>query len=165
LKTTSTRFCMVFIRSTEVPQRRQESLPKMNFDAFVAVHESGRVQGFGRRPDTDDATCAGAVVRKPSGKEPAGGGSRRWRTRYGDFDAVFEDAGTDEMADGVIVRRRVAGDKARDGRQQERDGDLSFAGLAGYRLGRAWRWPALNRRDRSIMRRRMRLRGLMRYRS
>jgi hypothetical protein len=80
---------------------------------------------------------AGAVVRKPSGKEPAGGGSRRCLTCYGDFDAAFEDAAADDVSDAAIVKRRGAVGEAGLARQREADADLSFAGLGGYRLGRA----------------------------
>ena len=70
------------------------------------------------------------MVRKPSEKEPAGGGWRLCRARYGDFGAVPADVAAAEVAGGVIVRRRVAGDAARDGWRRALDADLSFAGLA-----------------------------------
>ena len=49
----------------------------------------------------------GAVVRKPSGKEPAGCGPQRCSRLYGDFDRAVEDAAADDMAGGVIADRAV----------------------------------------------------------
>jgi hypothetical protein len=77
------------------------------------------------------AASTGAVVRKPSEKEPAGSGWRRWRARYGDFGAVLADVGAADVAGGVIVRRRGVGDVAWDARQRELDADLNVAGSAG----------------------------------
>jgi hypothetical protein len=51
--------------------------------------------------------------------------------RYGDFGAVPADVAGADVAGGVIMRRRGAGDAARDARQRELGADLSFAGLAG----------------------------------
>jgi hypothetical protein len=95
--------------------------------------EARSCQGFGRRPIGVVRQGAGAVVRKPSGKEPAGGGSRRYRAHYGDFDAVIEEAGTDEVVDGVVVRRRVAFDEARDARPWSRK--MSATSRAGRSMG------------------------------
>ena len=89
------------------------------------------VQGFGRRPIEEVGRGCGAVVRKPSEKEPAGSGLRRWRARYGDFGAVLADVGAADVAGGVIVRRRGVGDVAWDARQRELDADLNVAGSAG----------------------------------
>jgi hypothetical protein len=57
--------------------------------------------------------------------------------RYGDFGAVPADVAAAGVAGGVIVRRRGAGDAARDAWQRELEADLSFAGLTGWKLGRA----------------------------
>jgi hypothetical protein len=89
------------------------------------------VQGFGRRPIEEVRRGAGAVVGKPSEKEPAGSGCRCCRARYGDSGAVPAHVAAADVAGGVIVRRRGAGDAASDARQRELDADLSFAGLAG----------------------------------
>jgi hypothetical protein len=98
---------------------------------FAALRESGCVQGFGRRPIEDVRRGAGAVVGKPSEKEPAGGGWRRCGARYGDFGAVPTDVAAADVAGGVIARRRGAGDAAWNARQRKLDADLGFAGLAG----------------------------------
>jgi hypothetical protein len=87
------------------------------------------VQGFGRRPFEVVRQGTGAVVRKPSGKEPAGYGPRRCRTHYGDFDAVFEDVAADDVAGGAILKRRGAGDAARVAWRQKPDADPSLTGL------------------------------------
>jgi hypothetical protein len=55
---------------------------------FSAARGAAFVQGFGRRPIEEVGRGCGAVVRKPSEKEPAGSGWRRWRARYGDLGAV-----------------------------------------------------------------------------
>ena len=86
--------------------------------------------GFRTTAHRGGAASAGAVVRKPSEKERAGSGGRRCRARYGDFGAMPADVGTAEVISGVIVRRRGAGDAARDARQRELDGDLSLWGVA-----------------------------------
>jgi hypothetical protein len=49
------------------------------------------------------------------------------------FDAVFEEAGTDEVVDGVVVRRRVAFDEARDARPWSRK--MSATSRAGRSMG------------------------------
>jgi hypothetical protein len=51
--------------------------------------------------------------------------------RYGDFGAMPGKVCAADVASAVIVRRRGAGDAARDARQRELDADLCFAGLAG----------------------------------
>jgi hypothetical protein len=51
--------------------------------------------------------------------------------RYGDFGVVPADVAAAEAAGGVLVRRRGAGNAARNARQRELGADLSFAGLAG----------------------------------
>jgi len=71
------------------------------------------VEGFGRRPITGLPTGTGAVVRKPSGKEPAGCGPPRCRSLYGDFDTAVEDAAADDVAGGVIAELRGGSDGAR----------------------------------------------------
>ena len=106
-----------------------------------------------------------AVVGKPSEKEPAGGVRRRCCARYGDFGTVPADVAAADVARGVIVRRRGAGDAARDARERELDADLSFAGLAGWRLGRVRPRPGLDRRDRLALQRWVRLAAIMTYRS
>ncbi len=56
-----------------------------------------RVEAFERRPVTMVVTRTGAVVRKPSGKEPAGGTACPCRKRYGDLVAElgFSDGSPD----------------------------------------------------------------------
>ena len=54
-------------------------------------------------PITGLSTGTGAVVRKPSGKEPAGCGPQRCRGRYGDFNTAAEDAAADDVAGGMIA--------------------------------------------------------------
>jgi hypothetical protein len=67
--------------------------------------------------------------RRPKAFREGGSG---WRTaRYGDFGAVPVDVTAADVAGGVIVRRRGAGDAARDPWQRELEADLSFAGLPG----------------------------------
>jgi hypothetical protein len=88
-----------------------------------------RVSDDGLSRTYDEAP--GAVVRKPSEKEPAGSGRRRCRAGYGDFGAMRSDVAAADVAGGVIVRRRCALDAAGDARQRALDADLSFAGLAG----------------------------------
>src|SRR5215470_4428406 len=99
---------------------------------FFAMREAGSVlcSGFRTTAHRGGAAGTGAVVRKPSEKEPAGGGWRRCRARYGDFGAVPADVTAADLAGGVMVRRRGAGDAARNARQRRLDADLSFAGLA-----------------------------------
>jgi hypothetical protein len=113
-------------------------------------------------PIMSRSTITGAVVRKPSGKEPAGCGGQRWRTLYGDFDAAVEDSGADDVAGGAIVERRDGGDEVRVARQRECEADL---GVAECGLGQALLRPAADQRDRSALQRRMLLLGLMRCRS
>ncbi len=72
---------------------------------------------------TNLCTRTGAVVRKPSGKEPAG----RCRRRYGDFATAVEDAAGDEVADRVIAGPRSGGDEAEVSRQQGPETDLGLA--------------------------------------
>ena len=64
-------------------------------------------------PSRGLSTSTGAVVRKPSGKEPAGCGPQRCRGRYGDFDAAAEDAAADDVAGGMIAEPRGGSDEAR----------------------------------------------------
>ena len=85
--------------------------------------------GFRTTAIEDVRRVAGAVVGKPSEKEPAGNGRRRCRARYGDFGAVPADVAAANVAGGVIVRRRGAGDAARDALERELDANLSFCGL------------------------------------
>jgi hypothetical protein len=97
---------------------------------LAAPHESVRVQGFGRRPTTDDAAAPGLSSESLQRRNPreVGGGAA---ARYGDFGAVPPDVTAADVAGGVIVRRRGAGDAARDAWQRELEGDLSFADLGG----------------------------------
>ena len=104
----------------------------------------------------------GAVVRKPSGKEPAGYGPQRCRRLYGDFDTAVEDAAADDVAGGVIAEPHGGGDGAWVAGQQ---GSAADPRLVGWWLGRALSRPVLDQRDRSGQQRRMRLPGLMRCRS
>jgi hypothetical protein len=69
----------------------------------------------------------------PSSESLQGRNPREWwRTaRYGDFGAVPVDVTAADVAGGVIVRRRGAGDAARDPWQRGLEADLSFAGLPG----------------------------------
>ena len=92
------------------------------------------------------STRTGAVVRKPSGKEPAGCLARRCRGHYGDFDTAVEAAAADDAADGMITAPGGGSDEAGVARQQGSEADL---GLAGRGLGRALPWLALGQRDRS----------------
>ena len=55
--------------------------------------EAADVQGFGRRPIEEVGRGCGAVVRKPSEKEPAGVGCGAAVRGYGDFGAVPADVG------------------------------------------------------------------------
>src|ERR1700757_4777782 len=103
----------------------------------------------------------GAVVRKPSGKEPAGWG-QRCRRLYGDFDKAVAAAAANEVSGGVIGEPGGGGDEAPVARQQGSEADL---GLARCWFGRALSRPVLDQRDRSAQQRRMRLPGLMRCRS
>ena len=102
-----------------------------------------------------------AVVRKPSGKEPAGSGPQRCRRLYGDFGTGVAEAGTDDVAGGVIFEPSGGGGEARVAWQQGSEADL---GLAGCWLGRALSRPALGQRDRSAQQRRKGSPGLMRCR-
>lgn len=77
----------------------------------------------------------GAVVRKPPGKEPAGGGSRCCRAHYGDFEGAIEDVGVDEVCDGPTVKPRSFRNEARVAWELVPDADPSFAGLTRYGLG------------------------------
>jgi hypothetical protein len=113
-------------------------------------------------PITSPSTIIGAVVRKPSGEEPAGCGAQRCRRLYGDFDAAVEDSAAGDVAGGATAEPRGGGGEARVARQEECEADLGFAGC---RLGRALPRLVLDQRDRSAQRRRMRLPGLMRCRS
>ena len=113
-------------------------------------------------PITDLSTGTGVVVRKPSGKEPAGCGPQRCGRLYGDFDTAVADSAADEVASGGIAVSRGGGDEARVAPQQ---GSGAGLGLAGCWLGRALSRPVLDQRDRSGQQRRMRLPGLMRCRS
>jgi len=82
----------------------------------------------------------GPVVRKPSGKEPAGCGPQRCRRLYGDFDTAVEDAAADDVAGGVSAEPRGGSDGARVAGQQGSEADPR---LAGCWLGRALSRPAL----------------------
>jgi hypothetical protein len=95
---------------------------------------------------TSSATRTGAVVRKPSGKEPAGCRGERCRGLYGDFDNAVEVTAADDAADGMITAPGGGGDEAGVARRQGSEADL---GLAGRGLGRALPWLALGQRDRS----------------
>ena len=95
---------------------------------------------------TSPATRTGAVVRKPSGKEPAGCRGQRCRGLYGDFDSAVEATVADEVAGGVMAAPHGGDETARVAGQQGSEADL---GLAGRGLGRALPWPALGQRDRS----------------
>ena len=88
---------------------------------------------------TSPATRTGAVIRKPSGKEPAGCRGQRCRGFYGDTAA-------DDAADGMITAPGGGGDETGVARRQGSEADL---GLAGRGFGRALPWPALGERDRS----------------
>ena len=110
-------------------------------------------------PITGVSTGTGAVVRKPSGKEPAGCWPQRCRGRYGDFDTAAEDAAADEVAGGMIAERHGGSDGARLAGQQGSEADRR---LAGCWLGRALSRPVLDQRDRSGQQCRMTLRELMR---
>lgn len=103
-----------------------------------------------------------AVVRKPSGKEPAGCGPQRCCRLYGDFDRAVEDAATDDVAGGVIAEPRGGIDGARVAGQRGAEADPQ---LAGCWLGQALSRPVLDQQDRSGQQRQMRLPGLMRCRS
>ena len=83
----------------------------------------------------------GAVVRKPSGKEPAGCGPQRWWRLYGDFDKAVEDAAADDLAGGVIAEPRGGSDGARVAGEQESEADPR---LAGCWFGRALSRPVLD---------------------
>ena len=64
-------------------------------------------------PITGLSTGTGVVVRKPSGKEPAGCGPQRCRSLYGDFDTAVEDAAADNVPGGVMVELRGGSDGVR----------------------------------------------------
>src|ERR1051325_2811770 len=104
------------------------------------------------------ATRTGAVVRKPSGKEPAGCRGQRCRGVYGDFATAVEAAAVDEVADGVNTAPNGGGDEAGVARQQGAEAGL---GLAERGLGRAPSRPVLDRRDTSARQRGMRVPGAM----
>ena len=113
-------------------------------------------------PITGVSTGTGAVVRNPSGKEPAGCGPQRCRGRYGDFDTAAEDAAADDVAGGMIAEPHGGSDGARLAGQQGSEADPR---LAGCWLGRALSRPVLDQRDRSEQQWRMTLPELMRCRS
>src|ERR1700751_6441040 len=79
-------------------------------------------------PITGVSTGTGAVVRKPSGKEPAGCGPQRWRGRYGDFDTAAEDAAADDVAGGMIAEPHGGSDGGRRGRPQGAGGGPRLSG-------------------------------------
>jgi hypothetical protein len=64
-------------------------------------------------PITGLSMGTGAVVRKPSGKEPAGCGLQRCRRFYGDFDTAVENAAADDVAGGAIAEPHGGSDGAR----------------------------------------------------
>jgi len=113
-------------------------------------------------PITGLSMGTGAVVRKPSGKEPAGCGPQRCRRLYGDFDTAAEEAAADDVAGGVIAEPHGGSDGARVAGQQGSEADPR---LAGCWLGRALSRPVLDQRDSSGQQWRMTLPGLMRCRS
>jgi hypothetical protein len=113
-------------------------------------------------PITGLSMGTGAVIRKPSGKEPAGCGPQRCRRLYGDFDTAAEDAAADDAAGGVSAEPRGESDGARVAGKRGSEADPRFAGCW---LGRALSGPVLDQRDKSGQQRRMRLPGLMRCRS
>src|ERR1700756_5899256 len=113
-------------------------------------------------PITGLSGGTGAVVRKPSGKEPAGCGPQRCRGRYGDFDTAAEDAAADDVAGGMIAEPHGGSDGARLAGQQGSEADPR---LAGCWLGRALSRPVLDQRDRSEQQWRMTFPELMRCRS
>ena len=78
-------------------------------------------------PITSPSTRCGAVVRKPSGKEPAGSGRRWCRLLYGDFAAADEDAAGDEVGGEAIAEPGGGGEEAGVGREQECEADRGFA--------------------------------------
>ena len=79
-------------------------------------------------PITGLSTGTGAVVRKPSGKEPAGCGPQRCRRLYGDFDTAVEDAAADDVASGVVAEPHGGSDGARVAGQQGSEADPRLAG-------------------------------------
>jgi hypothetical protein len=132
--------------------------------SLLASHGAGRCcRGFRMTaPITGLSTGTGAVVRKPSGKEPAGCGPQRCRGRYGDFNTAAEDAAADDVAGGMIAEPHGGSDGARLAGQQGSEADPR---LAGCWLGRALSRPVLDQRDRSEQQWRMTLPELMRCRS
>jgi hypothetical protein len=64
-----------------------------------------------------------------------------------------------------MVKPDGGGNEARGTWQQERGADPSFAGSAGYTLGRTLTLLVLDQRDRSVLQGRMMRLGLMKYRS
>jgi hypothetical protein len=86
-------------------------------------------------------------------------------TLYGDFDTAVEDAAADEVAGRAMAEPPGGGDAAWVARREEADADPSFAGSAGYTLGRTLTVLVLDQRDRSALQGRMMLAGLMRCRS
>ena len=97
-------------------------------------------------PITGLSMGTGAVVRKPSGKEPAGRGPQRCRRLYGDFGTAVEDAAADDVAGGAIAEPHGGSDGARVAGHQGSEAD---PGLAGCWFGRALSRPVLDQRDRS----------------
>ena len=73
--------------------------------------------------------------------------------------------GGDDIAGGAVVKPDSGGNEARGAWQEEPDADPSFAGSAGYTLGRTLRLLVLDQRDRSALQGRTMLGGLMRCRS
>jgi hypothetical protein len=80
------------------------------------------------------------------------------------FDAAVDDAGADDVAGGAIVEPDGGGNEAWGAWQQEPDAERSFAGSAGYALGRTLTLLVLDQRDRSVLQGRMMLGGVMRCR-
>jgi hypothetical protein len=91
--------------------------------------------------------------------------AERCRTLYGDFDVAVDDAAAGDVAGTAIVEPDGSGNEARGALQQESDADPSFAGSAGYTLGRTLTLLVLDQRDRSALQGRMMVREFMRCRS
>ena len=90
-----------------------------------------------RAPITGLSVGTGAVVRKPSGKEPAGCGPQRCRRRYGDFNTTAEDAAA-ELRIGQLAARLWRGVAALGGALRNGEGpcvphilNVSFEGVEG----------------------------------
>jgi hypothetical protein len=81
---------------------------------------------------TSPAGGTGAVVRKPSGKEPAGFRARRCRGLYGDFGTVVAGAATGDVAVGVIAEPHGGGEEVRVAGQQGSEADLNGVTGVGY---------------------------------